>query len=78
MGRKCALFFDILLVLAAAAVCVYTFALQKRIAYFAAIVAVCGTVAFLARDLWALKNGKKQTKKGAVGSVPIVLLCGLT
>lgn len=51
MGRKCALFFDILLVLAAAAVCVYTFALQKRIAYFAAIVAVCGTVAFLVRDL---------------------------
>ena len=44
MGRKCALFFDI--------------ALQKRIAYFAAIVAVCGTVAFLVRDLWALKNGK--------------------
>lgn len=58
MGRKCALFFDILLVLAAAAVCVYTFALQKRIAYFVAIVAVCGTVAFLVRDLWALKNGK--------------------
>lgn len=38
MGRKCTLFFDILLVLAAAA--------------------VCGTVAFLVRDLWALKNGK--------------------
>lgn len=59
MGRKCALFFDILLVLVAAAICVHPFALQKRIADFVAIVVVvCGTVAFLVHDLWALKNEK--------------------
>ena len=51
--------FEILLVIAAIAVFIYNFSMQREIAYIASIVAVCGTITFLVRDIVKLKKASK-------------------
>ena len=48
--------FDILLVIAAICVFAYNFSMQRKITYIASVVAVCGTIALLVRDIVELKN----------------------
>lgn len=50
--------FEILLVIAAIAVFIYNFSTQREIAYMASIVAICGTIAFLAKDIVKMKRDK--------------------
>ena len=54
--KKIRLVIEILLVITAIVVMIYNFNIYKRIAYFASIVAVCGTVAILLRDIWQRRN----------------------
>ena len=49
---------EILLVMAAAAVFLYNFSMQREIAYTASIVAVCGTIAFLTKDILKWKKNR--------------------
>ena len=49
---------EILLVIAAIAVFVYNFSMQREIAYMASIVAICGTTAFLIKDITKLIKNK--------------------
>ena len=58
MKLKHKVIFEILLVMAAIAVFAYNFSTQKEIAYIASIVAVCGTIAFLIKDIVKLKRNK--------------------
>ena len=48
---------EILLVIAAVAVLIYNFYFERRIVYFSSIIAVCGTIAILAKDIY---NAKKK------------------
>lgn len=56
MKLKHSIVFDILLVIAAIAVFIYNFSMQREIAYMASVVAVCGTIAVLIKDIVKLKN----------------------
>lgn len=58
MKLKCKIAIEILLVIAAIIVFVYNFSMQKEIAYIASIVAVCGTIALLIKDIVKLKRYK--------------------
>ena len=58
MKLKHRIVIEILLVIAAIAVFIYNFSIQKEIAYIASIVAVSGTIVFLIRDIVKLKKGK--------------------
>ena len=58
MKLKYRIAFEILLVIAAIAVFIYNFSIQKEIAYMASIVAVCGTIALLIKDIVKLKRSK--------------------
>ena len=58
MKLKHRIVFEILLVTAAIAVFVYNFSMQREIAYIASIVAVCGTITFLIKDIIKLKRDK--------------------
>ena len=58
MKLKHKIVIEILLVMAAIAVFIYNFSMQREIAYIAAIVAVCGTIAFLIKDIVKLKKNK--------------------
>jgi hypothetical protein len=58
MKSKHRIMFDILLVIAAIAVFIYNFSIQREIAYIASIVAVCGTMAFLTKDIVKAKRDK--------------------
>ena len=58
MKLKHRIVFEILLVIAAIAIFVYNFSMQREIAYIASIVAVCGTIAFLIKDIIKLKRDK--------------------
>lgn len=49
---------EILLVIVAIAVFVYNFSMQREIAYIASIVAVCGTIALLIKDIVKLRQNK--------------------
>ena len=49
---------EILLVITAIAVFIYNFSMQREIAYIASIVAVCGTIAFLIKDIVKWKKNK--------------------
>lgn len=51
MRTKIRLAVEILLVIAAVAVLIYNLLIGQQIAYLASIVAVCGTIAILARDI---------------------------
>ena len=58
MKLKHKILLEILLVIAAIAVFFYNFSMQSEIAYIASIVAVCGTIAFLIKDIVKLKGVK--------------------
>ena len=49
---------EILLVITAIAVFIYNLSLQREIAYIASIVAVCGTIALLIKDIVKWKKNK--------------------
>ena len=58
MKLKCRIVFEILLIIAAIAVFIYNFSMQREIAYIASVAAVCGTIAFLIKDIVKLKRDK--------------------
>ena len=58
MKLKFMIVFDILLVAAAIAAFVYNFSEQRVILYFSSVVAVCGTIALLVRDIVKLLRDK--------------------
>lgn len=58
MKLKHRIVLEILLVIAAIAVFIYNFSMQREIAYIASIVAVCGTIALLFKDIVKLKRDK--------------------
>ena len=47
---------EILLVVAAITVAIYNFLMERQVTYFASVVAVCGAVAFLVRDMYKSKK----------------------
>lgn len=47
---------EILLVIAAVSILIYNLSTERRIVYFSSIVAVCGTIAILVRDIYAAKK----------------------
>ena len=47
---------EVLLVLAAIVVAIYNLGVERQIAYFTSIVAVCGTVALLVKDICKAKK----------------------
>lgn len=56
--RKTKIVFDLLLITTALTICLYQFSMQRPAAYAASIVAVCGSAAFLVRDILALKRSR--------------------
>ena len=56
MKLKYRIAMDILLVIAAIVAFAYNFSIQNKISYFSSIVAVCGTIALLVRDVIELKT----------------------
>ena len=58
MKLKHRIVFESLLVIAAIAVFIYNFSMQREITYIASVVAVCGTIALLVRDVVKLKRNK--------------------
>ena len=56
MELKHKIVIEILLVIAAIAGFIYNFSMQREIAYIASIVAVCGTIAFLIKDIVKLRK----------------------
>ena len=58
MKLKHKIVIEILLVMAAIAVFIYNFSMQREIAYIASIVTVCGTIALLIKDIVKLKQNK--------------------
>ena len=58
MKLKVRLAIDILLVIAAVVIFAYNFSAQRTINYISSVVAVCGTIALLVRDVVELKREK--------------------
>ena len=58
MKLKHKIVIEILLVIAAIAVFIYNFSLQREIVYIASIVAVCGTIALLIKDIVKVRKDK--------------------
>ena len=58
MKLKHKIVIEILLVIAAIAVFIYNFSTQREIAYIASIVAVCGMIALLIKDIVKLNRDK--------------------
>ena len=56
MKEKIRFGFEVLLVLAAIVIAIYNFGSERQIAYLASIVAVCGTVAILIKDICKAKK----------------------
>ena len=56
MKQKIRFGIEVLLVIAAIAVAIYNFGSERQIAYLASIVAVCGTVAILIKDICKAKK----------------------
>ena len=56
--RKAQIVFDLLLITTALTICLYQFSMQRLAAYAASIVAVCGSAAFLVRDILALTRSR--------------------
>ena len=56
MKQKIRFAIEILLVIAAIVVAIYNFGSERQIAYLASIVAVCGTVVILVKDLYKAKR----------------------
>ena len=58
MNLKHRIMFEILLIIVAIAVLIYNFTIQREISYIASVVAVCGTIILLVRDIVKLKRVK--------------------
>ena len=58
MKLKHKIVIEILLVIAAIALFIYNFSMQREIAYIASIVAVCETIALLVKDIVKLIKNK--------------------
>ena len=58
MRPKVRIAFDILLITASCIIFIYNILMQRRIVYLSSVIAVCGTTAFLVRDIMALKQEK--------------------
>ena len=58
MRSKFRIAFDILLITASRIIFIYNILMQRRIVYLSSVIAVCGTTAFLVRDIMALKQEK--------------------
>ena len=58
MRLKFQIALDILLITAACIIFIYNLLMQRRIAYFASVVAVCGTTAYLIRDIMKFRRSK--------------------
>ncbi len=58
MKLKHKIVIEILLVIAAITVFIYSFSMQREIAYIASIVAVCGTISFLIKDIVKFRKNK--------------------
>lgn len=58
MKQKIRFGIEVLLVIAAIVVAIYNFRSERQIAYLASIVAVCGTLAILVKDIYKAKKNK--------------------
>lgn len=58
MKQKIRFGIEVLLIVAAIIVAIYNFGTERQIAYFASIVAVCGTIAILVKDIYKAKKNK--------------------
>lgn len=58
MKQKIRFGIEVLLIVAAIVVAIYNFGTERQIAYFASIVAVCGTIAILVKDIYKSKKNK--------------------
>ena len=56
MRLKFQIAFDILLITASCIIFIYNILMQRRIVYLSSGIAVCGTTAFLVRDIMVLKQ----------------------
>ena len=56
MKQKIRFVIEILLVIAAIVGAIYNFGSERQIAYLASIVAVCGTVVILVKDIYKAKR----------------------
>lgn len=56
MKQKIRFGIEVLLIVAAVVVAIYNFGTERKIAYLASIVAVCGTVAILIKDIYKAKK----------------------
>lgn len=56
MKQKIRFGIEVLLIVAAVVVAIYNFGTERQIAYLASIVAVCGTVAILIKDIYKAKK----------------------
>ena len=56
MKQKIRFGIEVLLVVAAIAVTVYNFSTERQIVYCSSIIAVCGTVAILVKDIYKAKK----------------------
>ncbi len=56
MKQKIRFGIEVLFVIVAIAVAIYNFGTERQIAYLASIVAVCGTVAILVKDIYKAKK----------------------
>lgn len=58
MKQKIRFGIEVLLVVAAITVAIYNFGTERQITYLASIVAVCGTVAILIKDICKAKKSE--------------------
>lgn len=58
MKMKYRIMIEVMLVFVAIIVCIYNFTMQREIAYIASVVAVCGTIALLLKDI--MKSGQNK------------------
>lgn len=58
MKRKIRFGMEVLLIVAAVAVTIYNFMAERQTTYFASVVAVCGTVAILVKEIYKDKKEK--------------------
>ncbi len=60
MKQKIRFVIEVLLIVTAIAVTIYNFMTERQTTYFASIVAVCGVVAILVKEIY---KGKKEKEK---------------
>ena len=56
MKQKIRYIIEVLLVIVAIAVAIYNFATDRQIVYLASIIAVCGTMTILIKELYKIRN----------------------